>query len=289
MRFGVICLISIMLIAIAYISPSYAQVTDQTIGGIIVPKVTSTQSLYCFNGSCSTGGTPKVNPTYVHSTDHYPVLLISLSQTCEVLNKYNMKGCPSVKDLIKYDTSNQYVSGKFVDKDGRYYRTPPQMKNNWLVYQHSNKIITCVECYFDVTATAKSKQIIIMPNSFAYVNKTESENKNYWYNFANRYMQGCDIATIGNSTLLLNDTIHFMLAGCTADATDFHAIQNHTKTSHPFSYNNPFSTLNQINYLKNILHGHTSSNTNMTSGGSGPSDCIRHQCNFIDPYKKAGW
>lgn len=270
-------------------TPVYSQVQDKTIAGIIVPKVVSTQSQYCSNGTCGTGGTPKIPINYTTSTEKYHVLLISLSQTCEILDKNNMKGCPSVKDLMKYDTSNKLVSGKFVKHGDVYVRTPPQVKNNWLSYAYSKNTVICVECYFDSTAISKSQEIIIQPNSFSYVNKTETENGNHLYNFNNRYMQGCDVATISNVSGLLDDTINFMLHGCTANSTSFHEITNQTRTLQPWSYDNPYSSLHQITYLKDIMNGHANSNTNHTSGGYGPSDCLRHQCSFIDPYKKAGW
>lgn len=257
--------------------------------GPSVPSSPNTISQYCANGTCSTGGTPSIPVNYTKTTDHIHVLIISLSQTCEILNKNGMPGCPSVKDLIPYDTSNQLVSGHFVKHGSVYIRTAPQMKNNWLAYYYTNKTVVCVECYFDVTATSKSQEIIIQPTSFSYVNKTEIETGNQVYNFDNRFMQGCDVATIGNIPGLLSDTINYMLHGCVSSATNFHTISNHTRTLQPWNYNNPYSTLHQLDYLKNILHGHSSSNTNMTSGGTGPVNCITHQCSFVDPYKKQGY
>ena len=78
------------------IQTSYAQVADHTVGGIIVPKFTSTQNAYCNNGVCATSPIP-INANYTHSTSKYPVLLITLSNTCEILDKHNMTGCPSVQ------------------------------------------------------------------------------------------------------------------------------------------------------------------------------------------------
>ena len=282
-------LLVVILVTMPHIIPSYAQVTNTEVGGPTVPVFTSTQSQYCTGGTCNTGGSPPLPTNYTKSVSHLPVMLIHLSQTCEILDRYNMTGCITVKDLIPYDNSNQMLSGKFVNHDGIYTRTPPQIKNNWLAYAYSDHIITCVECYFDVTATEKSKEIIEQTNTFTYVNKTESESKNVLYNFANRYMQGCDTATIGNIPGLLNDTIHFMLNNCISTATNFNGTQKHTRVLHPFSFDNPFSSLKEITLLKNLMHGKSSSNTNMTSGGYGPSDCIRHKCDFIDPYKKAGY
>ena len=265
---------------------SYGQVADKTIGGIIVPKFTSTQNAYCNNGVCATSPIP-TNPNYTHSTSKYPILLIKLSNTCEILDKHNMTGCPSVKSLIPYDTSNRLVSGNFISNNGIYTRESPKIKNNWLAYQYSNHKIVCVECYFDFTATAKSQQIIINPNTFSYVNKTESESKNVIYNYYGRYMQGCDTATIGNIPGLLDDTISFMLNGCVK--TNFNNTQINPRPVHQVNYYSPFSTLNHDSYLKTIFSGHTYDFGNKTMGGRGPSDCITHKCNFIDPYKKLGY
>ena len=279
--------LGIVLFLIGFHS-SYAQVTDQTIGGIIVPKFTSTQNAYCPNGVCVTSPIP-TNPNYIHSTSKYPVLLIKLSNTCEILDKHNMTGCHTVKSLIPYDTSNKLISGNFVNNNGIYTREPPQMKNNWLAYQYSNHKIICVECYFDFTATAKSQQIIINPNSFSYVNKTESEPKNMVYNYYGRFMQGCETATIANISGLLNDTINFMLNGCNFKSTNFNDKQIQQRPLHLVNYYSPFSTLNNDSYLKTIFGGHTYDFGNKTSGGRGPIDCITHKCNFIDPYKKIGY
>jgi len=266
-------------------TPVHSQVQDKTVAGIIVPKVVSTQSQYCFKGTCGTGGTPHIPANYTKSTAKLPVLLISLSNTCEILNKNNLKGCPPISELMVYDTSNKMASGKFVIHDGLYSRTQPQMKNNWLAYSYSKNTIICVECYFDVTATEKSRQIIIQPNSFTYVNKTETESKNTWYNFDNRYMQGCDIATIANIPGLLQDTINFMLHNCTANSTSFKGVTNHTRTLHPFTFDNPYSSLVMASHYKTILQGHYLF-SNKTSGGIGPSDCIRHTCDLTTSNKK---
>ena len=279
-------LLSLVLILVPI--AANAQVADITVGGIIVPKFTSTQNQYCSNGSCSTGGTPPIPKNYTISNVHLPILLISLSQTCEVLNKHNMTGCPSVESLIHYDNSNQMISGKFVNNNGIYFRTPPQMKNNWLAYQNSDHTIICVECTFDVAATSKSKQIIIEPSSFTYVNKTETENKNSWYNFKNRYMQGCDIATISNIPGLLPDTANFMLSGCQQSSTQFNTVETHTRILHPFMMNSPYSSLVLDSNLKQIFLGHfILHNEKMpTMGGLGPANCQTGQCSLTTSTKK---
>ena len=273
------------LVIVLFFGISQASAIDS---GPIVPNSPNTISQYCSSGTCSTGGTPSIPVNFTKTNQHLKVLLVSLSQTCEILNKNGMKGCPSVQDLIPYDTSNQLVSGKFINHDGIYTRTAPQMKNNWMAYSYSNKTVVCVECYFDITSADKAQQIIVQPSSFSYINKTEVENGNSWYNYDNRFMQGCDVATIGNIPGLLNDTIHFMLHNCSGTTTSYNNITNHTRIYQPFNYNNPYSTLHQDLYLKNIFHDHLSYNGNHTSGGIGPGNCITHYCPPVkNPY--ANW
>lgn len=246
----------------------------------------NTITKYCLKGTCSTGIVKTPYANYSHSVTKLPVLLISLSGTCETMNKQGLADCPSVKDLMKYDTSNQNISGKFVSHNGIYTRTPPQVKNNWIIYAHSTKPVVCVECTFDILASNQAKQIIIQPKDFTFVNKTAIVSKNMWVSWQGRYMQGCDVATIGNRPGLLNDTISYMLSGC--KTTSFNGTQTSIIPDKPWEYNNPYSTLHQLTYLKNILHSHLT-NTNQTGGGYGPVDCIRKTCDYTDPYKKIGW
>ena len=270
----------VIILACLVSSLAYAQT------GPIVPSGISTQNQYCNDGRCITGPIPSLPANYSLSTKKLPVLLISLSGTCETLVKQGSKDCPTIKDLMTYDTSNQYVSGKFVQVGDKFIRESPHVKNNWLVYSGSSKTVICVECTFDILSSEQSQQIIINPHGFTYINKTAIA-KSSWVSWSDRYMQGCDIATIGYSKALLDDTISYMLSGCTK--TSFNGTSNHIIPDKPWEYQNPYSTLHELSYLSNILHGHNLSNTNHTSGGTGPQDCIRHQCSFIDPYKKAGW
>lgn len=246
----------------------------------------STITKYCNNGICSTGPVPVLPSNYTHSVTHIPVLLINWSQTCENMVKNHIKGCTPLTDMIPYDTSNQHVSGMFIKQGNDTIRTKPQVQNNWLYYKYGNQVI-CVECDFDISSTLESKQIIIQPTSYSFVDKNANIVKDKWSYFNDRFMQGCDIATISSIPGLLNDTIHYMLSDC--KTTNFNG--NVTKTVHvtPWDYDNPFSTLHQSSYLKNILNNHSITNTNKTSGGYGPTDCIRHQCVFTDPYKKQGY
>lgn len=246
----------------------------------------STQTTYCKNGVCYTGSiTIPANETF--EVVHLPIIFVSYSQTCENMIKNNISGCPSVESMVNYDTSNQYVSGKFITQGNQTIRTSAEVKEHWKSYQASQKTIVCIDCEENIQAYQQSQNIIIQPTSYSFADKTGSQlitNQLFYSN--DRYMQGCDTATISNIPGLLNDTINYMLSGCTK--TNFNG--NVTKSVHvtAWQYDNPFSTLHTESYLKDILHGHYIFG-NMTGGGLGPSDCIRHQCSFTDPFKKAGW
>lgn len=248
----------------------------------------NTISQYCSNGTCSTGGTPSVPTNYIHSNYHAPILFVNLSQTCENMIKNNITGCPTLDQLAPFDTSNQNISGKIIKIGNDTLRTKPQVKSNWLYYASSSKKIVCIECNADVIVMQQSQQIIINPTGFSFVDQILNVTKGQWISYSDRFMQGCDTATISNNMKLLNDTIHYMLSGCVTK-TNFNGTISHNVYVSAWQYDNPFSTLHQNQYLKDIMHNHLSYNGNKTSGGIGPSDCITHRCNFIDPYKKAGW
>ena len=247
----------------------------------------STISKYCSNGTCSTGFIPSLPSNYTHEIKKLPLLVVSYSQTCENMIKNNISGCPTLQSMVQYDTSNQLISGKLLIQGDHYIRTNPQVKNHWLWYEGKTKTSVCIECIMDIASSQESQNIIIQPTSYSFADKNQNIVTNKLSYLNDRFMQGCDVATISSKQGLLEDTIHYMLSGCTTT----HFNGNVTNTVHvaPWQYDNPYSTLHQSSYLKNILNNHSITNTNKTSGGYGPSDCIRHTCSFKDPYSKAGW
>ena len=272
-----------ILVLLISIHSSYA--TD---AGPTVPSNPNTITQYCSSGTCSTGGTPSTPVNYTHSNYHTPILFVNLSQTCENMIKYHISGCPSLSSLVSFDTSNQNISGKFVKIGNDTIRTNPQVKSNWLYYFGKSKIV-CVECSADITVMQQSQQIIIQPTGFSFVDQIANATKGQWVSYSDRYMQGCDTATISNDMGLLKDTIHYMLSGCVAK-TGFNGTVSHKVNNTPWQYDNPFSTLHQSTYLKNIMHNHLSYNGNKTFGGIGPSLCINGKtCDFKDPYAKEGY
>ena len=271
----------IIIPALIIFSQAFAQEA-----GPVVPSGSNTISQYCSNGICSTGALPSSPANSTLGQRHLPILYVVYSQTCEIMIKNHIPGCPPLETIVSFDTSNQYISGHFIKQGNDTVRTNPQVKYNWLYYEGKTNKTICVECNADILTMQQSQEIIMQPNDFQFVDPNNNNASKNWYSFNGRYMQGCDVATIANLPGLLNDTISYMLNGCTK--TSFNGTSNHIVKQAEWSYDNPFSTLHQDTYLKSMLHGHTY-NGNNTSGGNGPQDCIRHSCSFTDPYKKVGY
>lgn len=230
---------------------------------------------------------PNINATN-QPTTHYKILVVAYSETCQrLIDNHINNTCPALPVIAKYDTSNQNISGKFIIKNGVEIRTNPQFKNHWLWYDNW---IVCVLCQVPLDKPDLFTVIFLNPDGFNYISKSDDVKNNSYQSYKNRYVTpDCITATIGskdNFEALFNDTIHYMLSGCTIT----HYITNQTNTLKitPFQHNNPFSTLLMQSYLKTIMHG-TYDNTNHTSGGKGPSNCITSKCDFKDPYSKPGW
>ena len=259
-------------------------------GPIFSPQ-TSTQSKYCSNGTCSTGPQVIINKTGSVLTHKYNMISLMLSETCQRMNEHNISGCPHISELIVFDTSNQAISGKFIQNGSDYTRTSPQIKNHYLWYgtNRTNEII-CLDCEVDAKMSQTTQQVIIEPHDFVWTDKfnTLHDGSRIFVQFHGRYMQGCDTATIPYDFQLLTDTIYYMRMNCDSKYTTFNATQTYELPSTPFNYDNPFSTLHQDSYLKDIT-GHKSFGGNHTGGGLGPSNCITNKCDYHDPYHKVGY
>lgn len=219
-------------------------------------------------------------------TQKYPLIMIVPSESCQNMIKFHMKtDCPTDDMLLKYDTSNQKISGHFIIQNGNTIRDKPEVKNHYLFYQTQT---VCVDCAGDYMNPDLFQIIIIEPHGFTYVDKYAVISNNKWLSYSDRHMAGCNTATIGYSDSLLNDTIKYMESNCTQ--TSFNSTKTNIIPDQPWSYDNPYSSLHLSTYLKSFLHNHDIFNRNGTNpGGLGPNDCIRHQCSYTDPYKKAGW
>jgi hypothetical protein len=149
---------------------------------------------------------------------HINLITITLSDVCLAQVKNNLTGsCPTYKDIVKYDTTNQKISGKFVD-DSYHHRGKPQMRNHFEMYRGVEPII-CVDCSLD--AIIASKQIIIKGSSFPYILDKDNTIKNSTrFVYHDRSVEACKIATIAYSDALLNDTISYLASGCKVTSFD---------------------------------------------------------------------
>ena len=223
------------------------------------------------------------------TTLRYHILAVEYSEGCQTMINHNLtSSCPVLNQIWKYDTSNKYISGNIILSHGKYIRSNPQIKNDYLWYNDS-KTIVCVDCNLPLDKPDVFQTIFIEPSSFVYINKTQTlNNTNTWTSFSNRYVSpDCISSTIGYSDFLLNDTINYMLSNCTI--TNIHNNQTNFIKQTPFQYNNPFSSLHMQTYLKELMHGHDFFNGNHTLGGLGIGNCINIKCDYKDPYRNPKW
>jgi hypothetical protein len=210
------------------------------------------------------------------TTTHYPVLVVAYSEVCQKMITYHIKSsCEPLSNLIKYDTSNQKVSGKFIILNDTVIRTNPQLKNHWLYYQ---KQIVCVACNVPLDKPDLFSVIFIEPGDFTYTYKNDNATKNTYKSYKDRFTTpDCITTMIGSKTnfdYLLNDTIHYVLSGCKITAVNVN--QTNTIKSIPFTFDNPFSSLHYKNQIQNIKK-------------NGLPNCFIQKCDIKDPYKKSNW
>ena len=130
---------------------------------------------------------------------------ITLSDACD-----RSKDCPKVDDLIKYDTSNQKMSGKFFDG----LRGKPQIKNHYLFYKYDTVFVEP-----DYGTLVRSKQIIIEPpiHMWYKMNRDQKVINNTIIDYHNRFIDSCSIARISWDESILQDTINYLQSGCKAE------------------------------------------------------------------------
>ena len=218
--------------------------------------------------------------------EKYRLIGIQLSPTCLTLIKNHMPtSCPTYDKLKPLDNTNPNWAGKWVN-DTYYHRELPRVKNHWLMNPYNVTVMVDPDPNFTVIAN----MIIIQSNHFTYINPDELIGMNHTRNeYHDRFVSSCSQATVAPDLFLIEDTLHYLENGCTKTAFNDKTTIN--TGNQPFNLNNPFSSLWHDYYLMQIFHNHKFFNhPNGTSiGGLGPSDCIIHQCNFKDPYKKPNW
>lgn len=193
----------------------------------------------------------------------YNIIEVIPSQACMTLIKHNMtSGCPTIKELAKWDNSNQHLSGKFIVlHNGQWVRQHPQVLNHWAWYKNQT---VCVDCLLPLGSPDEFKTIIIEPRDFTYILQGTTVTNNTLASFHSRYMPDCFTATIAYSPALLNDTINYMKSNCTAKLL-FH--ENST-------INVPHSTA--LDYKSAYVY--TLANWLKSNNNIHMQNCIIHKC-----------
>ena len=251
----------------------------------IKPNLTSTRPLASPIGSVKLSQSCIGNNcTNITSVQQLGKIGIQLSQVClaDLKNHLNST-CLNYNDLKPVDNTNPLWAGLWVEQPYEH-RLQPKIKNHENF--NPNPWVIMVDPNADFTLSAK---MIIVDTHFTWTNQNDSSNRGLsMKSYQDRYVSDdCQEARVGPSLALVEDTITYLESGCTT--TNMNTTKMISQAEIPFSYNNAYSTLHLQSYLEQILHGHSSSNTNKTAGGLGPQDCIRHTCSFTDPYKKVGW
>lgn len=280
------------------------------------PSTGDTIQTYCSSGICHTPGGPTTIITRNSSSQQVPPqatqigtvklsqscignfcsklnqttqlgkISLKISQVCETLLKNNMSNtCLDYKVLRIFDNTNPIFSGKWIDQP-YFHRLPPLIRNHEIFNPNPWAIMADPNSDFQIN----SKLITVEDGSFPWVDKNDSSvgglvTKTH----VDRYVTSdCNEALVAPDLPLIQDTITYLESGCTT--TTYNDTKLTTQKEIPFSHNNQFSSLHFTDYLKNILHGHSSDNTNRTAGGLGPSLCINGKtCDFKDPYRKIGY
>lgn len=209
---------------------------------------------------------------------------IQLSNSCITMIQNNItSSCPTYDDLVKYDSSNTYVSGQFIrdNSTGFLHRENPQYKDSWRWYDDDPEIRLIVDPPQGMDS--RIKMITIQPNFDTYiVNGEETIPSEFEYidveiektlgnqtkvrtvqvlnqtqDFAmvlyhDRYVDRCNKAIINadNWKFLLGDTITYLRSGCSETEFDEREIIQPVKTEIDISTSPSYQ---YQTWLKNVL------------------------------------
>jgi len=176
--------------------------------------------------------TNQANASNQNST-RYNILAVEYSQGCTTMIKNNIiSDCPPLIKIYKYDTTNKNISGKFVIVKDKMIREKPEITNHYMFYKN---MVVCIDCKIDLFHPDLVKTIFLEPTNFIYTNKNEVVTKNTFTTYTDRYVsEDCSTSTIAYSDRMLNDTINYMLSGCTK--TSLHLNQTNNVPYHPPDY-----------------------------------------------------
>lgn len=234
----------------------------------------------------------------------YNFILVEYSEACQRMLDNNITSdCPTLDKLMKYDNTNQNITGHLsINSKGQFYRTNPVVSNYYEFWNGFTSPPVCIDCRFNLGAPDLVPLIMIEPVGFTYVavnseshhyiNQTQGGIKqnytitspqnipqaygNYLITYHDRYVTpNCLDANIVFTPSLFVDTINYMISGC--KHTNFN---NTSITINPEIITDPTSS---IIYKEKKYESDSLKITKI-------QNCITHKCNLPkDPFKKLAW
>lgn len=143
------------------------------------------------------------------------MMSITRSKSCESVY-HDTGGCIDNRYLVQsYDNTNTAWSGTFDEVNGDLKRGSPQYKNHWMLYQSAEiKTIVAVDPDGEWVRKAATRQIIIEPNNFTFIDKG-SKNTNSSFTFYDKiYISGCNRARVAADKDLIQKVVLYFYGNC---------------------------------------------------------------------------
>lgn len=231
--------------------------------------------------------------TTILSQIKFKEIPIEYSQAClAMVRTGDYSVCPPLDKLIPFDTSNQKVSGHFVQGKYGLIREKPQLHNAQEFY---NKTTICVDCFIDGNSDSQMQIIWIVPHVFAYtihtfssttINDT-SNSGTYHVSTVNEQNAGFTVyhdryvddtcmsaQVVYQNSQTIADTIKYLVGKCT-DKSYFNTTQTIIPNT-PFDFNNPYSSLHYDAVVSQVKSNH-------------PGNCMEGGCGLTTSTRKAGY
>jgi len=157
----------------------------------------------------------------VNATTHYNIEVVDVSEACQKQIQYKIKtDCPTTKDLKIFDTSNQRISGKFIDVNGTITRSKPQVINHYMWYEFSKRPAVCVDCSYPGGLPDTIKHIIIDEKLPSWAERYNVKS-NIAVLHSYRYVsEDCTLAVVPSNFTIIADTIYYVNHNCDPRFTD---------------------------------------------------------------------